>query len=85
MCQLQKQYNYFKHNKSRLLAKYNGLILVISDDFEVHAFSTMSEAYTFGAKTFGLGHFMIQKCSEEADKVQILSNIGIKADASTLC
>ena len=57
---------------------YLGQVLVISDNLDVHAFSTMAEAYTFGAQTYGLGHFMIQQCTEQATRVQVMSNIGLK-------
>lgn len=77
MCQLQKQYDYFRRNMSSLLEDYKGKYLVISEALEVNVFDTISDAYRFGAKQYGLGHFLLQECNEEADKVQIISNFGL--------
>ena len=78
MCQLQKQYEYFRRNMSSLLEDYKGKYLVISEALNVHVFDTIADAYRFGAKTYGLGNFLLQECDEEADKVQIITNLNIK-------
>ncbi len=75
MCQLQKQYDFFRRNKSSLLEDHKDKYLIISEQLEVKAFDTISEAYSYGAKTYGLGQFLLQECSEDADKVQIISNM----------
>lgn len=75
MCQLQKQYDYFRRNMSSLIEDHRNKYLTISEDLEVKAFDEISEAYRYGAKTYGLGHFLLQECTEEADKVQIISNM----------
>ena len=75
MCQLQKQYDYFRRNMSSLLEDHRNKFLTISEDLEVKAFDSISEAYRFGAKTYGLGHFLLQECTESADKIQIISNM----------
>ena len=38
-------------------------LLVISASHDVSAFPSRQEAYSFGAKTYGLGNMMIQECS----------------------
>ena len=58
MCALQKQYDFFKRNMSSLLEDYDGKYLVIPESLEVKAFDTISEAYVYGAKTYGLGKFL---------------------------
>lgn len=78
MCQLQKQYDYFRRNMSSLLEDYKGKYLVISEALDVNAFDTISEAYQFGARTYGLGNFLLQECDEEADKVQIITNLNYR-------
>ena len=78
MCRLQKQYDFFRRNKSGLMADYKDQVLVIADNLKVHAFPTMAEAYTFGAQKYGLGNFMIQPCTEKATRKQVMSNIGLK-------
>lgn len=54
MCALQKQYDFFRRNMSSLLEDYDGKYLVIPESLEVKAFDTISEAYKYGAKTYGL-------------------------------
>lgn len=78
MCKLQKQYDYFKRNKSILIEDHKNEVLVISNELDVHAFPTMEMAYTFGAQKYGLGNFMIQRCTEQATRVQVMSNLGMK-------
>ncbi len=74
MCQLIKQYEYFKRNMSSFIPDYNGKYLVISENLEVDVFDTIADAYRFGAKAYGLGKFLLQECTDEADKVQVISN-----------
>lgn len=74
MCKLQKQYDYFKQNESEIMSKYEGMIIIISPNLDVTAFSTMADAYSFAVKNYGLGNFMIQKCTKEATSVKRISN-----------
>ncbi len=78
MCKLQKQYDFYRRNKSALLNDYRNLYLVISDSLEVRAFATIAEAYSYGSQKLGLGTFMIQKCSDTNDNVQSMSNLGLR-------
>jgi hypothetical protein len=66
MDKIKKQYIYFLDNKDSLIKKYPGKILIISDNFEVFAFDSKEDAYTFDVKTFGFGNMLNQKCSESA-------------------
>jgi len=66
MDKIKKQYIYFLDNKDSLIKKYPGKILFISDNFEVFAFDSKEDAYTFDVKTFGYGNMLNQKCSESA-------------------
>ena len=77
MCALQKQYDYYHRNMSALMEDYEGKFLVISENLDVHAFNTISEAYSFGAKNYGLGNFLLQECTQEANQVKIISNLGL--------
>lgn len=77
MCALQKQYDFFRRNMSSLMEDYRGKYLIISDTLDVKAFDSISQAYQYGAKNLGLGNFLLQECTEEADKVQIISNLGL--------
>ena len=77
MCALQKQYDFFRRNMSSLLEDYDGKYLVIPESLEVKAFDTIFEAYKYGAKTYGLGKFLLHECNDNADKVQIISNLGL--------
>lgn len=64
MCTLQKQFDFFQKNKNTLMAQFKGQYIVISDALEVTGFEDRLQAYTFGAKTYGLGNFMLQECSD---------------------
>ena len=75
MCALQKQYDFFKRNMSSLLEDYDGKYLVIPESLEVKAFDTISEAYVYGAKTYGLGKFLLQECNDNADNICHCSRI----------
>ena len=66
MNKIKEQYIFFLDNKDSLVKKYPEKFLVISDKFEVFAFESKEEAYTFGVKTFGFGNMLIQECSESA-------------------
>ncbi len=63
---------------SALLEDYPNKYLIISESLEIASFDTISEAYRYGVKTYGLGNFLLQECNEEADKVQIISNMGCR-------
>ena len=60
--QLESQYNFYRVHESELLSKYNGKHLVISDSFQVFAFSSPKEGYRFGVQNFGAGKFLLHKC-----------------------
>jgi hypothetical protein len=66
MDKIKKQYIYFLDNKDSLIKKYPGKILIISDNFEVFAFESIEDAYTFDVKTLGFGNMLNQKCRESA-------------------
>lgn len=66
MDKIKKQYIYFLDNKDSLIKKYPRKILVISDNFEVFAFESIEDAYTFDVKTLGFGNMLNQKCRESA-------------------
>lgn len=78
MCMLQKQHDYYQRNRSSLLQDYHGKHLVISENLDIKAFDTLTEAYKYGCHTYGLGNFLLQECTEEADSVQIISNLGLR-------
>lgn len=66
MDKIKKQYIYFLDNKDSLIKKYPEKILIISDNFEVFAFESIEDAYTFDVKTLGFGNMLNQKCRESA-------------------
>lgn len=66
MSEIKDLYKFFLDNKDSLLSKYAGQFLVISESRDVVAFPTRQAAYSFGAKTYGLGNMMIQECSTGA-------------------
>ncbi len=52
------------------MAQFKGQYIVISDALEVTGFEDRLQAYTFGAKTYGSGNFMLQECFEGNDFVR---------------
>lgn len=64
----QQRPSFFMEKKESLHVgkKYPGKILVISDNFEVFAFESIEDAYTFDVKTLGFGNMLNQKCRESA-------------------
>lgn len=60
---LEKQYDFYVSHEDELLAKYNGMHLVISDDLCVMAFVKPQDAFAYGEEHYGLGHFLLQKCT----------------------
>lgn len=59
---LKGQYDYYVAHEGELLQQYPGKHLVISDNLQVFPFVNPKEAYRFGVKNFGAGHFMLHKC-----------------------
>lgn len=59
---LQKQYDFYVSHEKEMLKKYNGKHLIISDSLQVFPFTEAREAYRYGARTFGGGHFLLQEC-----------------------
>ena len=59
---LKNQYDYYTEHEAELLRQYADKHLVISDALQVFAFINPKEAYRFGVKNFGAGHFMLHKC-----------------------
>lgn len=71
---LKIQEDFFETHIDVLLEKYEGKVLVISNECLVHAFSSFEEAYINGVKTYGLGNFLMRECKREAiGKVHIIT------------
>jgi hypothetical protein len=60
---LEKEFNYFIDNQDNLVHLYNGKHLVIKGETVVGVFNTEIDAYFDAANKFGLGNFLIQKCT----------------------
>lgn len=60
---LEKQYDFYVSHEGELLEKYNGMHLVISDNLQVMAFLKPQDAFDYGEAHFGLGNFLLQRCS----------------------
>jgi len=61
---LEKEFNYFIDNQDKLVNLYNGKYLVIKGEAVVGVFNTEIEAYLDAVNKFGLGNFLIQKCTQ---------------------
>lgn len=59
----QKDFQFYLKSQSELLKKYNGKVLVISNENVVESFDNIKEAYQYGLKNCEIGNFIIQLCS----------------------
>lgn len=70
---MQKElFQWYLKNQEALVSEYSGMFLVIFDNSVGGAFSDEDEAIMFGVNNFGLGNFIVQKCSPgESDYTQM--------------
>ena len=67
----EKDFQYYLDNQAEFVKKYNGKILVISNQKLIGAFDSMKEAYDSGVEKCGIGNFIVQRCSPgKADYTQ---------------
>lgn len=59
-----KEFKYYVDHQAELVEKYNGKFLIIVGIEVVGVFDTQLEAYQAGQAQFGLGNFLLQRCSE---------------------
>lgn len=64
---LDKEYNYFKKNKARLLKQYANKFIVIKGEQVVGHYDSQEEALKESSQKYKLGTFLIQKVSSSAD------------------
>ena len=60
---LEQEFQYYIDHQEELVKVYNGKCLLIVDQEVKGAYDSETEAYLKGKATFGLGNFLIQKCS----------------------
>lgn len=61
---MQKElFQWYLKNQSELVTKYNGKFLVIANLSVGGSFDDEDEAIGFAYEKYGLGNFIIQKCS----------------------
>lgn len=71
---IQNQLAFFEENKKELCTKYHGQVIVISCDLVVSSFSSLSDAYEYGASNYGLGNFLLKKCdANNVDEIHIIT------------
>lgn len=61
---VERLFKYYIDNQDKLVKKYSDKYLVITDNGVVATFTEESEAYYYAVKEFGLGSFILQKCSK---------------------
>lgn len=64
---LEKEFNYFLKNQSKLVEKYRGKFIVIIDHKVIDAFDSELEAIEKTKENHKLGTFLIQKCDPGED------------------
>ncbi len=73
-------FQWYLKNQNDLVSKYNGKFLVIADLSVGGAFDDEDEAIAYAFKTYGLGNFIVQKCSPgNADYTQMYHSRAIFA------
>ena len=79
MPKLDKEFNYYLANQNELVKKYNGRTLVIMGEKVIADYADDNEAYFEAEKKYGLGNFLLQKCTpgEEAYSVIFHSMVGV--------
>lgn len=60
---LRAMFEWYLENQDTLIEKYNGKVLVIKDFSVVGAFDEEIKAYFYGKENFGMGNFIIQRCT----------------------
>lgn len=75
MSNITKQIDFFEKNKSALVEKYNGKVIVISDSLDISPFPSLEEGYMFGVQNYGYGNFLLKECEKEQSQVQIITPI----------
>ncbi len=71
---IEKQIKFYDDNIEELLEKYEGSVLIISEDYKIDAFASIGEAYTFGVEHYGLGNFLMRECKKKAsNSIHILT------------
>lgn len=74
MSTIDRQWAYLNEHRDTLAKQYSGKFIVISDALNVSEFNTLEDAYCFGEREYGLGHFLLQDCRPGyIGKIQIIS------------
>lgn len=60
---LKKDFQWYLDNQEELVKLYNGKVLIIVKGSVVGSFDTEREAYLYAKDKYGLGNFIMQKCS----------------------
>jgi hypothetical protein len=69
---LKDEFKWYIENQNDLVTKYNGKFIVIKDKSVVGAYDSERDALFESEKKYGLGSFIIQKCTPgEEDYTQI--------------
>ena len=67
---------YFVAHAVELLKKYDGKVLVISENKEITPFDDFKSGYDFGLKQYGYGKFLLKECSMPAiNSVHVINPI----------
>jgi hypothetical protein len=64
---LEKEFNYFLSNQSKLVKQYGGKFIVIIGESVVGDYDSYEEALFESKEKYELGTFLIQECTEGED------------------
>ena len=60
---IDSQFHYYLDNQDEIVKMYNGKVVVIKDNSVVDAYDDRKQAYFESVKKYGLGNFLLQRCS----------------------
>lgn len=61
---LENEFSYYLQHQEELVKKYNGRFIVIVGTQVVGDYGSFADAVSESQKTYALGTFLVQKCSE---------------------
>ena len=55
----------FASNIDVLMKKYEGKVIVMSEDMDVKSFDDLATGYQFGVSKYGYGNFLLKECTRQ--------------------
>jgi len=79
--ELEKEFDWFLDNQTKLIQKYDGKVLAIKGFNVIGAYDDYLKAINETLKTEELGTFIVQKCSVDPSSYVCVVNSGVMLNA----